>query len=137
MQEKENRIIIDTNLWISFLISKNLSKLDHIIFQKNSRIIFSPELIAEFINVAQRTKFKRFFDKKDIEHLLSIFDSYGDLVKIHTKISICRDIKDNFLLALAIDSNADYLLTGDKDLLTLEKIGKTRILSINQFEKLK
>lgn len=41
----------------------------------------------------------------------------------------CRDEKDNFLLALAIDSKADFLLTGDKDLLEIKKIGKTRIIA--------
>jgi predicted nucleic acid-binding protein len=41
--------------------------------------------------------------------------------------------KDNFLLALAKDGKAHYLLTGDKDLLDLEKFGKTRIVTISHF----
>ena len=50
-----------------------------------------------------------------------------------TEISQCRDPKDNFLLSLAIDGKADFLLTGDKDLLVLKKIGNTEIKTISEF----
>ena len=45
----------------------------------------------------------------------------------------CRDIKDNFLLNLAIDGKANFLVTGDKDLLILEKIKKTQIITMTDF----
>ena len=45
----------------------------------------------------------------------------------------CRDIKDNYLLALSKDSNADYLITGDKDLLDLNKFENTEIVTLPQF----
>lgn len=48
-------------------------------------------------------------------------------------LNFCRDEKDNFLLNLAVDGNADYLITGDKDLLVLEKIEKTKILTYSEF----
>jgi uncharacterized protein len=48
-------------------------------------------------------------------------------------VTICRDSKDNFLLSLAIDGRADYLLTGDSALLDLKKIGKTKIITISEF----
>jgi uncharacterized protein len=54
---KPFRIIIDTNLWISFLITKNYSKLDSILFSGNSKLIFSEELLTEFIDVIKRPKF--------------------------------------------------------------------------------
>lgn len=55
------RIIIDTNLWISFLITKDYSKLDEILFGKKAILIFSQELLDEFLEVAKRPKFRRFF----------------------------------------------------------------------------
>jgi predicted nucleic acid-binding protein len=51
-------------------------------------------------------------------------------------IQICRDPKDNYLVPLAIDSKADFLITGDKDLLELNKIGKTIVLNYNDFDSL-
>ena len=41
MKSKVSRIIIDTNLWISFLITKDFNKLDEIIFSRNGIIVFS------------------------------------------------------------------------------------------------
>jgi len=61
MQNKVSRIIIDTNLWISFLITKDFAKLDQIIFSRLGILIFSQELLAEFLEVARRPKFRRFF----------------------------------------------------------------------------
>jgi uncharacterized protein len=64
---------------------------------------------------------------------LETIDEYADFVMVQTKTEICRDPKDNFLLSLAADGNADFLLTGDKDLLDLEKFGETIIVTISDF----
>ena len=54
MQNKVSRIIIDTNLWISFLITKDFTKLDEIIFSRNGILIFGQELLDEFLEIARR-----------------------------------------------------------------------------------
>lgn len=46
-------------------------------------------------------------------------------------VKASRDVKDNYLLALSFDGNADYLLTGDMDLLVLERINDTQIIKLN------
>lgn len=133
MQNKVSRIIIDTNLWISFLITKDFAKLDEILFSRHGILVFSQELLDEFFEVSRRPKFRRFFSSADIEELLETIEEYADFVKVHSKIQICRDPKDNFLLSLSVDGNADYLLTGDKDLLDLTKFAETEILTISDF----
>ncbi|WP_445731946.1 putative toxin-antitoxin system toxin component, PIN family [Mariniflexile sp.] len=130
---KNEKIILDTNLWISFLISKKFSQIDKLIENKRIVLVFSPELLEEFIDVVSRPKFKKYFSKKDIEKFLEYFDQFGELVKVKSEINICRDSKDNFLLNLSVDSKADYLITGDKDLLILEKIENTTILTFSEF----
>jgi putative PIN family toxin of toxin-antitoxin system len=133
MRNLKSRIILDTNLWISFLITKDFSKLDEIIFSKKSILIFSQELLEEFLEVVKRPKFRRYFTQSDIEELLETIDEYGEFIIVKSKIEICRDSKDNFLLSLAVDGKADFLLTGDQDLLMIEKIGKTNIKTISSF----
>ncbi len=133
MQKKVNRVVIDTNLWISFLITKDFTKLDEIIFSRQGILVFSQELLDEFLEVAKRPKFRRFFSNADIEEILETIDEYADFVKVQTKIEVCRDPKDNFLLSLSIDGNADFLLTGDKDLLELSKFRETTIVTITDF----
>lgn len=132
----KTNIIIDTNLWISFLISKDFSKLDRLITEKNCRIVFSQELLKEFLEVAQRPKFNRFFTNNTIELVCEIILEYGFFIEVSSRIDACRDEKDNYLLALALDGNADYLLTVDNDLLVLKKIGNTIITTISAFLEL-
>jgi uncharacterized protein len=135
MKIKQSKIIVDTNLWISYLISNEYKRLDKLILSDKARLVFSRELIDEFIEVSQRPKFIKYFHPDDIVKLLNLFDTYGKLVKVKSNINICRDIKDNFLLSLANDSKADYLLTGDNDLLDLKRFGKTLIMTITEFER--
>jgi putative PIN family toxin of toxin-antitoxin system len=52
---------------------------------------------------------------------------------VTSSFELCRDDKDNFLLALANDGKASHLITGDKDLLVLEKLNETEILTISDF----
>ena len=135
MSKKVDRLIIDTNLWISFLIKKDFKKLDDKIKSGKVKLIFSVELLDEFLTVAARPKLRRFFDATDLEQLISLFDVYGEIVSVNSKTAICRDPKDNFLLALSKDSNADFLLTGDDDLLELRHFGTTRIMKIADYLK--
>ena len=133
MKNKVSRIIIDTNLWISFLITKNFTRLDKIIFSKKCVLIFSQELLEEFLTVAKRPKFRRFFSSSDIEEILETIQEYAEFIEVTSKTEVCKDPKDNFLLSLSIDGNADFLLTGDSDLLILTKFRKTLIITISDF----
>ena len=130
---KNKKVILDTNLWISFLITKNHTEIDSLIFEGKVKLIFSTELIDEFLTVTSRPKFNKFFNKQDVENLLKIFDSFGKLIKVKQEIIACRDPKDNFLLSLAVESKADFLVTGDSDLLTMKKIKNTKIVTWRVF----
>ncbi|WP_369410271.1 putative toxin-antitoxin system toxin component, PIN family [Hufsiella ginkgonis] len=52
---------------------------------------------------------------------------------VTSEITLCRDAKDNFLLSLAEDGKATHLITGDKDLLDLKKVGSTSILVMSDY----
>ena len=123
---RSKKVILDTNLWISFLISKKFNSIDSLIENKRIILVFSDELIREFVEVVDRPKFRKYFSKKEIEKILDYFDLYGIMIKVGSNVEICRDPKDNFLLNLSIDSKADYLITGDSDLLELKKLKEPR-----------
>ena len=65
--------------------------------------------------------------------MLSRFDPFIELIEVKSTIDVCRDPNDNFLLELSKDGRADFLLTGDKDLLDLRKFDKTKITTISSF----
>ena len=133
MPKKKDKVIIDTNLWISYLLSKKASGLDKLFLEQSLSIQFSEELLNEFLEVVKRPKLKKYFANSDIEELLFQINLHANFVTVSSSIKICRDPKDNFLLSLAVDSKASFLLTGDKDLLELKKIEKTQILTLPQF----
>ena len=130
---KKIKIILDTNIWISFLITKSMKGIDKLVFDDKVVLLFSDELMTEFIDVTSREKLKPYFTKEDIASLIDLIEEYGEIVKVKSKVDICRDIEDNFLLSLAKDGKADYLITGDKDLLVIENFEKTGIIRLTNF----
>lgn len=131
------KIIIDTNLWVSFIISKKFNIFDKLLFSGRVRILFSKELIDEIRETILKPKLKNYFGGQALEKMLLAFDPFVDLIEIKSDVAICRDPEDDFLLALAKDGKADYLITGDNDLLELVKFDKTEIIKIADFFKLK
>ncbi len=132
-KSKPLKLIIDTNLWVSFIISNKLNLLDSLLFNEEVRLLFSNELITEIQETITKPRLKKYFRKNALEEMLLLFEPFIDLIEVQSVITFCRDPKDNFLLALAKDGKADYLLTGDKDLLILTKFGKTKIKTITTF----
>ena len=132
-KNKPLKLIIDTNLWISFIISNKQNLLDSLLFAEEARILFSTELFAEIQQTIAKPRLKKYFGTNALEEMLKAFEPFIDLIEVSSFVTICRDPKDNFLLALAKDGKADYLLTGDKDLLELEKFGKTKIEKLTAF----
>jgi putative PIN family toxin of toxin-antitoxin system len=132
---KRNKIIIDTNLWISFLISKNYVFIDKLIQKKQVKLVFCNELLAEFLQVVKRPKLEKYFQNEDVVQLIEIIDQFAEFYTLKSIENICRDPKDNFLLALANESDANFLITGDKDLLEIKKFKNTEIITISDYKE--
>lgn len=133
MARAKHRVVIDTNLWISFLLAKDFRKLDKMFADDRLVLLFSQELLDEFVEVARRPKFRKYFTLSDLQNLLLQVRTRAEFVNVTSDIILCRDPKDNFLLSLAADGQATHLLTGDKDLLDLQTIGKTVIQPITSY----
>lgn len=133
MPGEKHRVIIDTNLWISFLLTRNFSKFDRLMSAEQKTLLISQELLEELVEVAERPKFRKYLDISDLTDVLVNLKQKAELVQVSSQINVCRDDKDNFLLSLAVDGNATHLLTGDKDLLHLHPFGEVQILTIADY----
>ena len=133
MPEEKHRVVIDTNLWISFLLTKDFSKLDQLMSANRTILLVSQELLEEIVEVAGRPKFRKYFDLSDLTNLMVNLKQKAELVQVISQVNICRDDKDNFLLSLAVDGSATHILTGDKDLLVLHPLGDIQILAIADY----
>ncbi|OKH19059.1 putative toxin-antitoxin system toxin component, PIN family [[Limnothrix rosea] IAM M-220] len=115
------RVIIDTNLWISFLIGKNSQSLKDLLIQAENTPIFSAALLEELTAVTQRPKLQKYFSQANVETLLSFLKSISEIIEPTSQVKLCRDPK------------ADFLITGDQDLLVLKEIEMTKIVTYQQF----
>ncbi len=133
MPDSKARLIVDTNLWISFLLTSDYAKLDQLLNKQLVVLLFSDQLFAEFVAVARRPKFRKFFSLDDLDELAYQLRNRAEFIDVSSVVVECRDEKDDFLLALAIDGRATHLITGDKDLLDMQQFRETRILTIAEY----
>ena len=132
---RKKRVIVDTNCWISFLIGRKLSSLVSLLSDDRIDLVLCDELLEEIREVTQRPRFARYFPLEEVESLLSFLRLKGILFEQSQDIHICRDEEDDYLLALAVEAKAHYLVTGDKDLLVIKKITSCRIVDVKTFEE--
>jgi putative PIN family toxin of toxin-antitoxin system len=128
------RVVVDTNIWISFLIGKSLSGLSQAIISSQIIVLFSDDLFCELIEVLNRPKFKKYFSESAIKDLVTLLYEKVELIDVTSHFDDCRDAKDNFLLDLAVSGHANYLVTGDADLLILNPFHSVEIISCQDFQ---
>jgi uncharacterized protein len=133
MQKGKSSIILDTNILISFLLMKQDTRFDSLIANGEVILVFSKELLKELVEVTGRTKFKKYFETKGVENLILKIRNRAVFIEAMSDVSVCRDTKDNFLLSLAKDAHANYLITGDSDLLVLKTFGRTKIITLTDY----
>lgn len=136
MKAKNIKVIFDTNVWIGFLIGKRLLSIRNYIASGQITIIITPQLLYEIKEVTGREKIKKYFPKERVNELLELLETIADYIEITPTHFISRDPKDNFLLDLIHFSKADYLVTGDKDLLVHHPFKTASILTPADFEKI-
>ena len=135
MTAKNIKVIFDTNVWISFLIGKRLSFIKNYISNGQITIVTTEQLLKEIKKVTSRERLQKYFPQESVIELLQLLESIAEKVKIEPTHFINRDPKDNFLLDLIDFSKADYLVTGDKDLLVHNPFKSATILTPANFEK--
>jgi uncharacterized protein len=126
------KIIIDTNWWVSFIVSKKSVGLPAFFFG-NILFCFSKELIIEIRDTLQYEHLAKRINQINLQSFIYFEKNIAKVFIVKNDITICRDKKDNFLLALARDAKADFLISSDGDLLTIKKFENTLIVTLSQF----
>ncbi len=135
MKARNVRVIFDTNVLISFLIGKRLSFIKNYISNGQITIVTTGQLLKEIRKVTSREQLKKYFPQESVAELLELLETIAEKVEIKPTHFLSRDPKDNFLLDLIDFSKADYLVTGDKDLLVHNPFKSATILTPAIFEK--
>jgi putative PIN family toxin of toxin-antitoxin system len=133
------KVLIDANVFLSYLLSPSLtSTISTVVtacFTTDIEVLVPCELIAE---ITEKLATKRYFrervpqDKIDqfIQQLTSLAELPPPLEGI---ASYGRDPKDDYLIAYGVVNDADYVVTGDADLLVLSEVGTLQIVAPANF----
>jgi len=116
------RVVLDTVVFVGALLSPR-SRSGQILFDRSEGyvMIFSAETLGEFLEVIQRPELRakyRSLAKIDIRQILDLVSS-AEMVQIHAIPPVVRDPSDDMFIATAIAGNADFIVSEDKDLLSL------------------
>jgi len=125
------KIVLDANVIIAAFAARGLCESIMEVCLSQHKIVLCDDLLDEILrNLRLKIKLPT-----------NIVDNIGDFLTEHSNISIpvplasdvCRDPDDIKILGLAIASNADYIVTGDKDLLVLKSFQGIPILNPRSF----
>jgi uncharacterized protein len=133
-------VVLDTNVLLSALFFR--SGLSSAVLRyaiSITELVSSPWLVNEFTTKLNSPDFRKKnrnyqFDDVTIGQLTAfVQQSFRLVTPTNALPTLCRDADDNHVLQLAEFVGADYLITGDKDLLVLDPFGPCRIVSPKTF----
>ena len=125
MQEMLLKLVLDTNAIVSaFFWEGNEAELLRKIEQGKADLYITSEILEEVEEVIKRPKFNEVMMKSNLmpDQIMQKIVSLSHLVIApKSNIKVCRDEKDNKFLECAESAKADYLISGDDDLLSLKE----------------
>lgn len=135
------RAVVDTYLFVSGLISQRglAARLVEALTEGRSTLLFSPSARDEYRRVLPRPKFAQAYGitPAEVTAFLFLIESNAVLVEPATVVPVAvRDPKDEPFVAAALGGNADYLVTGDDDLLVLHadpQLGGLKVVTVGEF----
>ena len=131
------RAVLDTNLLVSYLLTHHppiATIIDGFLAQDEFVMVTAPELLAELDRVLTYPKLQRYYTDEERTRFVALVMALGEVVDLPETIPrICRDPDDDRLIACAVVGEADVIVSGDDDLLALERVGGIPILTAAQF----
>jgi putative PIN family toxin of toxin-antitoxin system len=126
------KAVLDTNVLISALIKAGKPRrLLNVILGKDHTLIFSEELLDEFLRVSTDKKIRNYADDEAVATFLKVILSKSVLVRPEAKVGVFNDADDNVLSAAGA-GGAGIIVTGDKHILDLKRFGDVRIVSVGE-----
>jgi putative PIN family toxin of toxin-antitoxin system len=126
--------VFDTNVFLSALIIKSSVSsfaLDKAF--KTGKVIVSEAILLELTEVLFRKKFDKYFTDERRYQIIDKLEHDTVSFKVTKFIKACRDPKDDKFLELAVTAKANYIISGDSDLLVLNPFKSIQIVTPAEF----
>jgi len=128
------RYVFDTNVLISALLFENSKPAQALrCALANGEILLSLDLLEELNEVLGRERFNRYLTTEEREEFLEALIERAVLVEITETVQECRDPKDDKVLELALNGEARYIISGDRDLLVLHSFRDVPVITADEF----
>ena len=129
------KAVFDTNVLIAAFLTEGIcAKLLIRARKRDFDLILCDAILQEFERVLKKKFAASPSEISDVSALLS--EAACDIRRrIDTIVPVCRDPDDDPILACAREAVADYIVTGDEDLLVLKSYEGTGIISPREFER--
>ncbi len=133
--KRKINIVLDANWFVSACISRNSRRTVYYKILRNDRLrtYYSSELVEEFRGVISRRKFAKKITMTQVNRFQSLAQLFMKHIDGLLVTGVVRDSNNDYLLGICTACHADFLITGDDDLLALGTFGQTTILSMGQF----
>lgn len=130
------KVIFDCNIWVSLFITKQLPLLKQFLTSSEIQFFTTQELENEIRTVLLRKKFRKYVDVRAVEIFIYQISRYCEKIEIDGKCADVniRDPKDIYLVTLSEETKADYLVSGDKDLLVIGEYKVTKFITLSEFK---
>jgi hypothetical protein len=134
------RAVLDTNVFISMLFLNSgatFQKLYNALTHNRFQLLTTKNIVQETAQVLKKPALLKHhrMDTAEQEQVIRSILQISQIIPIRTTISIpeLRDKNDDMFLQCAYNGTADYLVTGDNDLLVLKKLDQTKIVTPARF----
>lgn len=131
------RVIIDTNIIVSAFIKRVSASAVLLKHWREGKfiLIVSREILAKIYHVLLRPRIVALtkMTTGEIAELIALISEEAEIISPDKTAISSRDFKDNIFLEAAVTGRADFLVTGDRDLLVLKKINRTQIVTLRDF----
>jgi putative PIN family toxin of toxin-antitoxin system len=132
--KKPPNYVLDTNIIVSALLFKNsqprraLDKARH-----QGTVLMSESIWQEIIEVLTRPKFERYISSIERDLFITWLGELVRFVEISKTVNVCRDARDDKFLELAVNGDAELIVSGDQDLLILNPFLGISIVTAREF----
>ena len=131
------RAVVDTNILIRALIKPqgSVGPILTCLRAQAYELVLSEPLIEELLAklLLPRISGKYHLEDQDIRDYVHFLTLRGKLVRPTTRLSVCRDAKDNMVLEAALAGRATYVVSSDQDLLVLDPFRGIHIVAAAEF----
>jgi len=133
--KKTTKVTLDTNILISALGWRgNPHRILQKVINKEIELFVSHEQFEELARVLDYPKFE--FTEGQKARFEALISGIANFIEPTTKLDVIKeDPSDNMLLECALVAKVNFIITGDRHLLSLRKLGRTRIVKASEFLK--